>query len=73
MKKQNNTLPEGSDRVMQVRKTLVLSMQALKKEVVDMAELTLVNIKQAFQAFQHASQEEAQAVLKLDDAVDAAE
>lgn len=73
MKKQNNILQEGSDRRMQVRKTLVLSMQALKKEVVDMAELTLVNIKKAFHAFQHASQEEAQAVLKLDDAVDAAE
>ncbi len=44
MKKQNNILQEGSVNNMQVRKTLVLSMQALKK-VIDMAELTLENIK----------------------------
>ena len=58
---------------MQVRKTLVLSMQALKKEVIDMAELTLVNIKKAFHAFQTGNQEEAKATLQLDDAVDTAE
>ena len=34
MKKQNNILQEGSVNNMQVRKTLVLSMQTLKKEVI---------------------------------------
>lgn len=73
MKKQNNILQEGSVNFMQVRKTLVLSMQALKKEVIDMAELTLDNIKKAFHAFQEADQVAAKNTLKLDDAVDAAE
>ena len=73
MRKLNNISQEGLVNHMQVRKTLVLSMQALKKEVIDMAELTLVNIKKAFHAFQTANQEEAKATLQLDDAVDAAE
>lgn len=70
MKKQNNTLQEGSDKPMQVRKSLVESMQRLKGESIEMAELTLELIKEAFAAFQTGDVDAANNIMKKDDLVD---
>ena len=58
---------------MEARKSLNVSIEKLKKEVIEMAELSFENIKGAFSAFKNASHSEASKILKLDDAVDEAE
>lgn len=70
MKKQNNILPEGLVNFMQVRKSLVEAMQRLKQESIEMAELTLEHIKEAFNAFQTGDHLVADAIMKKDDLVD---
>jgi len=55
---------------MQVRKSLVEAMQRLKGETIEMAELTLELIKEAFAAFQSGNVEAAKEIMKKDDLVD---
>jgi phosphate transport system protein len=55
---------------MQVRKSLVEAMQRLKGETIEMAELTLELIKEAFQAFQDGDVSAAKNIMKKDDLVD---
>lgn len=55
---------------MQVRKSLVEAMQRLKGETIEMAELTLELIKEAFQAFQIGDVSAAKNIMKKDDLVD---
>ena len=55
---------------MQVRKSLVEAMQRLKQESIEMAELTLELIKEAFTAFQNGDYNAADAIMKKDDLVD---
>jgi len=70
MKKLNNILPEGLVNFMQIRKSLVEAMQRLKQESIEMAELTLELIKEAFTAFQNGDYKAADAIMKKDDLVD---